>query len=78
MNFGIFGIVGFEILELYFLRVIIKSKKRYSFFLYLFLVATTFRTSWYGIGYIETGIVYILPILYILTNFLDKRKVENE
>lgn len=78
MNFGILGIFGFEILELYFLRTIIKSKKRYSFFLYLFLVATTFRTSWYGIGYIETGIVYILPILYIFTNFLNKRKVENE
>lgn len=78
MNFGIFGILGFEILELYFLNTIIKSEKKYSFVLYLFIVATTFRTSWYGIGYIETGIVYILPILYVFTKFFNKRKVENE
>ena len=78
MNFGILGILIFEICELYLLSIIIKSNKKYAFVLYLFLLSTTFRTSWYGLEYIETGIIYILPILYVFTNYLNKRKEKYE
>ncbi len=66
MNFGIIGVIVFALLEFGIINIIVKRKKDYNFFLYLFLLATQFRVTWYGIVYIEKGIVYIIPIMYLL------------
>ncbi len=78
MNFGYIGIIIFSIFEFLILYFILKKKSKYSYFLYLFLIAASFRISWYGLSYAETGIVYILPILYILISILNKRMVKYE
>lgn len=73
MNFGIIGVIAFSLCEMYILHWIIKRKTKYSYYLYLFILATTFRTSWYGISYIEKGIIYILPLLFLIVNNIDKK-----
>lgn len=73
MNFGIIGLIIFEIIELYIIYWLIKSKKEYTYFVYLFLIVTSFRTSWYGLKYIQTGMIYIMPILYLMIKFIDKK-----
>lgn len=42
--------------------------------IYIFLLATPFRYLWYGIEYIETGIVIFIPIIYILYKITKKGK----
>ena len=71
MNFGIIGLIVFTLLEMFILYQLIKREKKYNYFIYLFLLITTFRTSWYGLKYIETGLLYILPILYFMTKTID-------
>lgn len=72
INFGIIGVAIFAIIELSILNIILKKKRSYNFFLYMFLLATTFRVQWYGLMYIEKGIVYIIPAIYVLGKILDK------
>ena len=66
MNFGIIGVPIMAIVEFTFLRWCIKSKWKITMILYLFVLATLFRTNWYGLSYIETGTVYVIPILYFI------------
>ena len=71
MNFGVIGILLFQILEFSIYSAILSKKNRYRFFLYSFLMLTVFRTSWYGWMYIEKAIVYFIPIIYCITKILD-------
>ena len=72
MNFGVLGIVLFAIAELSIINFILKKKKDYNFFLYIFILATPFRVTWYGLMYIEKGIIYIMPVLYILYMIINR------
>ena len=78
MNFGIIGLILFEILELYCINFILKKKTKYSIYLYVFLLATTFRTTWYGLVYIEKAVVYFMPILYTVCNVLNNGRKVND
>ena len=73
MNFGILGIVMFAILECIVIEWILKQKSKYSYFLYLFILATQFRICWYGLYYIETGILYFIPLLYLIFSIIDQK-----
>lgn len=73
MNFGVIGVILFAVVEMLLLNVILKRESKYSFYLYVFLIAANFRISWYGLNYIVTGLLYLLPILYLLGNMLDRR-----
>lgn len=75
MNFGIIGLIIFTVIELFVLYLIIKHDSNYAFILYLFLLATVFRTSWYGLEYIEKGVIYILPFLYFSFQFINKKVI---
>ena len=33
---------------------------------------TVFRTCWYGWIYIEKAVVYFIPVIYIITKYLDE------
>ncbi len=72
MNFGIIGVIIFAIVELTLINLIIRRKRNYNFFLYIFLLATVFRVTWYGLMYIEKGVVYIIPIMYVLYILIEK------
>lgn len=71
MNFGIVGVLLFQVLEFSVYAAILSKKSKYRFFLYSFLILAVFRTSWYGWMYIEKAIVYFIPIIYWITKILD-------
>ena len=77
MNFGILGIVVFAIMEMFIYYKILSKNNRYRFFLYCFLILTVFRTTWYGLVYIEKAIIYFIPIIYFITKFLDSIDLKN-
>lgn len=68
VNFGFLGIVMFKLLELFVLNKLVNSKLKISYYWYLFIIATIFRSQWYGLMYIEMGILYFIPILYFVQN----------
>ena len=84
MNFGIVGVIGFQIVEYSIYTLILSKKSKYRFFLYSFLMMTVFRTTWYGWIYVEKAVVYFIPIIYVITKYLDKfeengeKKIENK
>lgn len=71
MNFGMIGVIVFQIIEFAIYSKILSKKSKYRFFLYCFLIATVFRTTWYGWIYIEKAVVYFIPIIYFTIRFLD-------
>ena len=72
MNFGFIGAIIFQIIEFAIYTLILSNKTKYRFFVYSFLMMTVFRTTWYGWVYIEKAIVYFIPIIYIITKYLDE------
>lgn len=77
LNFGILGVILFKIVELLILYNLVKRKHKINYFWYLFLIATIFRSIWYGLSYIELGMLYMVPIFYIIgfkLKDIDKRK----
>lgn len=71
MNFGLIGGIVFQLVEFGIYTIILSKKSKYRFFVYIFLIMTVFRTSWYGWVYIEKAIVYFIPIIYFITKLLD-------
>lgn len=71
MNFGILGIIIFQIIEFMIYTIILNKNSKYRFFVYAFLIATVFRTTWYGWLYIEKGVVYFIPIIYGISKIID-------
>ena len=66
INFGIAGVIVFKIIELLIIYNLVKYKHKINYFWYLFLIATIFRSVWYGLSYIELGMLYMVPIFYII------------
>ena len=71
MNFGIFGAFIYSILENQLMCIIIKSKSKISAIYYLFYFMTSFRYIWYGVRYVETATIYLIPCLYLLIKCLN-------
>ena len=71
MNFGIFGVFIYSILENQLMCIIIKSKSKISTIYYLFYIMTSFRYIWYGVRYVETATIYLIPCLYLLVKYLN-------
>lgn len=78
MNFGIVGVVIYPILEMLIYYFILKKQTRYRFILWSFLIMSVFRTTWYGLYYIEKGIIYFIPIMYFLLYFIERKGKNNE
>lgn len=75
MNFGIIGLVVFKVAELFILYKLVNFKFKIQYFWYVFIFATIFRSIWYGLSYIELGIIYIIPVFYSMaynTKILQK------
>lgn len=72
MNFGMLGVIAYPIIEILIYYAILKKQSKYRFFLWSFLIMTVFRTTWYGLYYIEKGILYIIPIMYFILYFIER------
>lgn len=66
INFGYIGVVIILNIVLWLLTRFLRKLSTYRILLYGFLIATSFRYIWYGLTYIETGILYLLPIAYFM------------
>ena len=72
MSLGYVGIIFFAVLEYCILYAIINKKGILSYVWYLFILCTSFRIVWYGISYIEMGVIYIIPFMLLLSRFFKK------
>ena len=66
INFGIPGIFVVVNLVILFMKLIFQKLTNYKCLVFFFLLATAFRYVWYGLTYIETGLLYLLPLAWIL------------
>lgn len=73
INFSFAGIAVLMNIYIFAIYQLIKRQKTYSIIVFYFLIATSFRYLWYGPTYIETGIVYLIPFVWICTNSLRDR-----
>lgn len=71
MNFGIVGLIIFAIMEFAVIYLLLKKCKKIGFLYYSLFVASVFRYCWYGIRYIETACIFIIPIFYLITKNLN-------
>ena len=76
MNFGWLGVILYPIIEMGIYLLILRKKSKYRFFVWVFLTTNTFRTTWYGLLYIEKGLIYFIPILYFILYFIEKNRRE--
>lgn len=74
INFGIAGVVLIFIVELLVVSLIIRRHTPYCFYVYLFILCTQFRIIWYGRSFIETALIYFIPICYFVTHKIFSRK----
>lgn len=78
INFGFIGVLSFSIIECSIFMLLVKFKSKYSFYVYILLLATVFRVEWYGYYYIEKALFYFIPIIMFLTKFkILNRKIYN-
>ncbi len=73
INFGFVGIAVLMNLYIFVIYQLIKRQKTYAVIVFYFLIAASFRYLWYGPTYIETGIIYLIPFVWICTNSLKDR-----
>lgn len=74
MNFGFIGVIIYSIFEGLILNWLLKKKNKIVIVYYCFFVVSSFRYCWYGIRYLETGIVYLIPLAYCLYIILKRKK----
>ena len=77
MNFGYFGVVLYSILECFFLKWLFERKHNIVIIYYCYFVVASFRYCWYGLRYLETGIIYLIPLTYLLYKLLYNSKKRN-
>ncbi len=77
VNFGIMGVIIFELIENLILYGILSIKSDIKFFIYCYVIAASFRICWYGLIYIEMGILYFIPIIYLLKHIMNKYLSKN-
>ena len=71
MNFGFFGVVLYSVLENVFYMFLFSRKSKISIIYYLFFLTSIFRYFWYGIEYLETVVIYLIPIRYLIYHLLS-------
>ncbi|NRS82860.1 hypothetical protein BD780_000085 [Clostridium tetanomorphum] len=75
INFGMLGVIIIPNIYLFIFKIILKKRTVLRYNLYIFLIVTAFRYLWYGFSYIETAVIWFIPLLYLLYKFLRLRGV---
>mgnify|MGYP007095385406 FL=1 len=70
INFGYIGILVIIPVYICIVEKIIKKNTLYGRIVFYFLTASAVRYLWYGLTYIETGIIYLIPLSYLLSKVL--------
>lgn len=72
MNFSFLGIVIIIPIYVFIVLKIIRKNSMYNRIVFYFLTVAAIRYLWYGLTYIETGIIYLIPLTYFGVTFLEK------
>lgn len=72
MNFSFLGIVIIIPIYVCIVLKIIRKNSMYNRIVFYFLTVAAIRYLWYGLTYIETGIIYLIPLTYFGVTFLEK------
>ena len=72
MNFGILGVFVFVLLECIIFSWILNKQNEFKFYIYCFFIATVFRSCWYGLNYLETGLLYFIPLMYFMKHIIQR------
>lgn len=73
INFGYAGVILFTNLCLMLVNFFLKKKNAYRAIVLSFLISTAFRYIWYGLTYIETGLLYLIPVVWLAIWFFEKK-----
>lgn len=74
MNFGLWGVIIVPNLFIALVYSLIKKITVYRYIVYVFIIATAFRYLWYGVSFIETAIVLLIPFMYLIYAIMKRRK----
>lgn len=74
MNFGLVGVLMFFIIEFLIMYNILKINNNYSTYFVYTLIFSVFRIVWYGVSYIETTILWYIPMLLLFITTYNKLK----
>ena len=72
MNFGLVGVITIPNVYILLVYKLMRKRTNYRYIVYVFLLATAFRYLWYGVGFIETGLVWIIPMVYFIYRIMNK------
>lgn len=72
MNFGFSGIIVFFIVEFLIIYNILKMNNSYSVYFLYVLTFSVFRIVWYGISYVETALLWYVPLLLLFVKVYNK------
>lgn len=76
INFGILGVIVIPNLWIFLVYILISKQTKLRYIIYLFLLVTPFRYLWYGVEFIETGIVIFIPAMYFIYKMCGKGNVK--
>lgn len=74
MNFGLLGVIIIPNFYIGLVYSLIKKITVYRYIVFLFIFATAFRYLWYGVGFIETGILWLIPFIYFIYKIMRVRR----
>ncbi|MCI8362659.1 MAG: hypothetical protein HFJ41_06025 [Clostridia bacterium] len=78
VNFGIIGVIIFSLLEFFIINLILNMKSSYRFYVYCFIIVAIFRICWYGVIYVEIGLLYFIPLLFLMKHIIETKIIKNK
>lgn len=77
MNFGVFGVIAYSLIELIIINFVFSRKSKIACIYFTYFIVASFRYCWYGISYLETGVIILIPLCYALYYFTQRRSLNN-
>lgn len=74
MDFGMLGMIITTVIDNLLIRFILIFKNKLFYYEYLLLLCSIPRIIWYGRSYVFTGLLFFIPIMVIISSFLNKNQ----
>ncbi|NMV52394.1 hypothetical protein FOL82_05255 [Lactobacillus reuteri] len=76
MDFGKYGVVIIAFLDFLIFRFFVEFKNKFFKLEFLLLLCSIPRIVWYGRSYVYTGIIFFIPVLFIVNVIINKKGSE--
>ena len=74
MDFGKYGVVLIAFLDFFLFRFFVEFKNKFFKLEFLLLLCSIPRIVWYGRSYVFTGVLFFIPILFLINRFINKER----